>query len=222
VLFEDEDPQVLFLIKRWHNGDSIMPAVRRLMELGDMDRAGATARLALVYPDCKEREELHEVLREISSVPAGWAESIAAYCEEPTEERWEAMLRFVPLDNLYNTVRTLLPELMRRGCDGDLLFTHASRVGKTPDLFTLAESGTVSPETIERRGDGSPARGTWLGLAAQAAFARGDRFATVRYLREACRDEEQAQFAWGSIFDIREQADDDLNAQLDKVGVPRL
>ncbi len=76
-------------------------------------------------------------------------------------------------------------------------------------------------DVIEERGAGSGARATWLGLAAQAAFARGDRFAVIRYLREASRADE-AFLAWASINEIRQEADEALNAELDKVGVPRM
>jgi hypothetical protein len=50
----------------------------------------------------------------------------------------------------------------------------------------------------------------WLGLAAQASFAWGDRFAVIRYLREASRAEDSLG-AWASIAEIRELADDALN-----------
>jgi len=59
----------------------------------------------------------------------------------------------------------------------------------------------------------------WLGLAAQAAFARGDRFSTIRYLREASNSPESS-FAWVSISEIRHEADEELNRDLDRAGVP--
>ena len=61
----------------------------------------------------------------------------------------------------------------------------------------------------------------WLALAAQASFARRDRWNTLRYLREACKDED-AYLAWASISEIRREADDELNAELDKLGVPQV
>ena len=130
-------------------------------------------------------------------------------------------MRFVPEETVYQRLRTTIATLMRLGCDGNILFRCATRIGMTPDVFDLATSGTVDPEVIEQRGDGSAARPVWLGLAAQAAFTRGDRFAAIRYLREASRDED-AFLAWASISEIREKADDALNEELDKVGVPRV
>jgi hypothetical protein len=91
----------------------------------------------------------------------------------------------------------------------------------TSDIFDLVASGSVDPETIEARGDGSPARPLWLGLAAQAAHARGDRWSTLRYLREASQSGQSSYFAWASINEIRETADEELNEELDRLGVPR-
>jgi hypothetical protein len=48
------------------------------------------------------------------------------------------------------------------------------------------------------------------------------RWSTIRYLRNACRVEENAFLAWASISEIRAVADDALNEELDKVGVPRV
>jgi hypothetical protein len=216
-----DDPRVTFLIRRWANGDSILPAVHRLMELGFNDEAAATARLGLVDSECQDRPALEAALLEISSAPPGWVSALEEFARNPTDDGWSALMRFVPEEVFYQRLRNTVPILMRLGCDGDVLFRCASRFGFTPDLFDLAASGTVKPETIEERGRDSGARAAWLGLAAQAAFARGDRFATIRYLREACRDEENASLAWASAMEIRELADDTLNAELDKVGVPQ-
>jgi hypothetical protein len=75
---------------------------------------------------------------------------------------------------------------------------------------------------IEARGEGSPARPAWLGLAAQAAFARNDRWSTLRYLREASGYGESSVLSWASISEIRSEADEELNEELDRVGVPRV
>jgi hypothetical protein len=91
-----------------------------------------------------------------------------------------------------------------------------------PEAIELVERGLVDPETCVRRGDEGPplARAVWLGLAAQAAFARGDRFGTVRLLREACRIADPAFPPIASMMSIREQADDELREMLDRAGVP--
>jgi len=56
--------------------------------------------------------------------------------------------------------------LIGLGCDGDILFRCVSRTGMIPELYDLADSGTVDPATIVARADGSPVEGAWLGLAA--------------------------------------------------------
>jgi|SRR6266851_4977308 len=62
--------------------------------------------------------------------------------------------------------------LTKLHCDGNILFRCATGIGITSDVFDLAAGGTVDPEVIVERGEGSPARSMWLALAAQAAFAR--------------------------------------------------
>ena len=59
----------------------------------------------------------------------------------------------------------------------------------------------------------------WLGLAAKAAFARGDRDATVRHLWRASQLDPILSFV--AVTEIRERADETLNAQLDAADVPR-
>lgn len=216
-----DDPQLTFLTRRWLNGDSALPLVARLRELGYDTEAAATARLAVRDPKCLDRAALEAALEEIGSAPNGWVEALAEFARHPSEERWNELMTFVPEDVFYQRLRNTITTLMRLGCDGNVLFRCATRLGMTPDIFDLATSGTVDPEVIEERGSGSPARATWLGLAAQAAFARGDRFAVTRYLREAAARPE-AVLAWASITEIRAVADDELNDQLDRVGVPRV
>jgi hypothetical protein len=130
-------------------------------------------------------------------------------------------MRFVPEEVWYQRLRNTIAQLMRLGCDGNILFRCATRVGITSDVFDLASSGTVDPEVIVERGEDSPAREMWLALAAHASFARSDRWGTLRYLREACQCEDTV-LAWASISEIRRDADDALNEELDKIGVPRV
>jgi len=216
------DSQVRFLLRRWKNGDSAVPIIERLMELGFRDEAGAMARLALAYPDCLDRETIQNLLHDIASSPDGWLDSLADFAQNPSLERWDVLNRFVPEDVFYQRLRDTIQTLMRLGCDGNMLFRCATKLGMTSDIFDLVKSGTVDPEVVEARGEDSAARPAWLGLAAQAAFARGDRFAVIRYLREASRDEEAGFLAWASITEIRDAADEELRAELDKVGVPKI
>lgn len=216
-----DDDELTFLTRRWLNGESALPVVTRLRELGQDLEAAATARLAIRDPECPDREALEAAIEDIGSAPEGWAEALEDFARNPSEERWNELMTFVPEEVFYQRLRNTINTLMRLGCDGNTLFRCATRLGMTPDIFDLATSGTVDPEVIDERGNGSPARATWLGLAAQAAFARGDKFAVTRYLREAASRPE-AVLAWASISEIREKADEELNEQLDRVGVPRV
>ena len=217
----DDDSQLLFLTRRWANGDSAYPAVARLRELGFDDEAAAMARLALRHPDCADRESLEAALHEIGSAPDGWMDALAEFARNPSVERWDELMAFVPEEVFYQRLRNTIATLMRLGCEGNVLFRCATKFGMTSDAFDLARSGTVDPAVIEERGAGSPARASWLGLAAQAALARGDRFAVIRYLRDASRGPD-AVLAWASISEIRDEVDDELNEELDRVGVPRV
>jgi hypothetical protein len=55
-----------------------------------------------------------------------------------------------------------------------------------------------------------------------AAFARNDRWSTLRYLREASLYGESSVLSWASISEIRREADEELNEELDRVSVPRV
>ena len=217
----DEDPQLRFLARQWLNDGSALPLVRRLLDNGHTDEAAATARLALRREDCADRAALEAALLETANTPDGWLSELEKFAKVPSEERWEELMRFVPEEVWYQRLRNTIGQLMRLGCDGNILFRCATRVGITSDVFDLASSGTVDPEVIVERGEGSPAREMWLALAAQASFARGDRWGTLRYLREACQCEDTV-LAWASISEIRRDADDALNEELDKIGVPRV
>jgi hypothetical protein len=215
-----EESETRFLIQRWRNGDSVLPAVRRMIDGGHGEAAAALARVALADEACRDRDQLEAALVEIASPPDDWMQLLAGFAREPGVERWQAMMRFVPEEFLYQRIRAATTILSELGCDGDELFRCVSSSGMTPDLFELAKSGRVHPETIEARGSGSPARPAWLSIAAIAAFARGDHFNTVRYFKEACANEATAFYAWAAISEVRRDASDELNAELDRAGVP--
>lgn len=217
----DDDDQLQFLIRRWANGDSAVPAVRRLLELGRHDEAATIGRVAIHAPLGSEDEaELARLIDQSGSPPGGWSDALHSFAAAPSEESWDALMRFVPQDVFYQRLKNTIVTLQMLHCDGDLLFRCASRGGMLPELFDLARSGTVDPETIVARAAGSAAAPGWLGLAAQAALARNDRFGVIRHLRAAVQDD-GAFLAWASIVEIRRDADDELNEALDKVGVPR-
>jgi len=218
----DDYPEVTLLLRHWGNGGSALPAVKTLVEYGYPDDAAVIARLALRAPDCIDREALEAAIAQAANTSDDWVRAIEEFAQHPSEERWEELMRFVPDEDHYQRLRHTIALLQSLQCDGNILFECATKNGMTPDAFDLARSGTVDPEVIEARGDGSEARPAWLGLAAQAAFARNDRWSTLRYLREASQYGESSVLAWTSISEIRREADDDLNEELDRVGVPRL
>ena len=218
----DEYPEVTLLLRHWSNGGSALPAVNKLAESGYPDDAATVARLALRAPDCADREGLEAAIAQAANVSDGWVSAIEEFANHPSEERWDELMRFVPVEEHYQRLRYTLALLLSLHCDGNILFQCATKLGMTSDAFDLAQSGTVDPEVIEARGEGSPARPAWLGLAALAAFTRNDRWSTLRYLREASQYGESSALAWASISEIRSEADEELNEELDRVGVPRV
>lgn len=214
----DRDPEVTLLLRRYfQGGGSAMPAIRKLMASGDVDYAAVVTRLALRTAEGTGREELLAVLHEISSAPTGWATALETFASRPSEAAWDELMRFVPEDVFYQRLKYTVLVLMGLGCDGDILFRCVSRMGMIPELYDLAESGSVDPETIVQRATGSPAEAAWLGLAAKAALARGDRAATARHLWRASQLDPILSYA--AIDEIRRVADAKLNAELDRAGV---
>ena len=210
--------EATFLLRHYfHGGGSAMPAVRKLIEEGELDSAAAVVRLALRRAEGMERDELLAVLGEISSAPSGWTAALEQFAAAPSEEAWEALMRFVPEDVFYQRLKYTVLVLLGLGCDGDLLFRCVSRLGMLPELFDLADSGTVDPETIVARASGSPSEAAWLGLAAKASYARGDRAATVRHLWRASQLNPILSYA--SLAELRGRDDAELNAELDRAGV---
>lgn len=217
----DEDPRVVQRRRFWRNGGSALPLIELLIELDRVDDAAAMARLALAMEPCADRDAIAEILWDAGSPPDGWDASLRAYAADPTDERWEEILRFIPMEVVYQRMRNTVAELRKLGADPDQLFLHASRDGIIPELLEMGESGAVDPETIRERGNESPHnRSFWLGLAAQAAFARGEKFLTVRFLAEAY-DANAGVPADFAAMQIRYEADDELQALLDSVGIPR-
>lgn len=210
------------LLRHWGNGGSALPAVKTLAEGGYPEDAAAIARLALRAPDCADREALETAIAQAANTSDDWVRAIEEFAQHPSEERWDELMRFVPDENQYQRLRHTIALLQSLQCDGNILFQCATKIGMTSDVFDLGRSGAVDPEVVEARGEGSPARPAWLGLAAMAAFARNDRWSTLRYLREASQCGESAVLSWASISEIRSDADEELNEELDRVGVPRV
>ena len=218
----EEIPEVTFHLRSWINGGSALPAVRLMMDNGYEFEAACTANVALHRPECNEREELLAVIGEAANTSDAWIDALRDFARKPSEKRWEELFRFTNEDVFYQRLRHTIAILMALECDGDILFRCAFKYGVTSDAYDLVRSGKVDPKTCVARGEGSRARSTWLGLAALAAFSRGDRWNTIAYLREACKDEETAVLAWASISEIRQEADDELKAQLDALDIPNV
>lgn len=216
----EECPEVIFLLRTWINGGSALPAVRMLIDNGYGFEAACTANVAIRKPDCEDREALLAAIGEVANTSDEWVEALQEFARHPSEERWNELFRFTPDEVFYQRLRHTIAILLALKCDGDILFRCAFKDGMTSDAFDVARSGLVDPQTIAARGDGSRARSAWLGLAALAAFARGDRWNTIGYLREACRNEDTAFLAWAAISEIREDADEELIAQLDDLDIP--
>jgi hypothetical protein len=157
------------------------------------------------------------VLAKISGAPAGWTAAMERFAAMPSESTWDELMRFVDERDFYQRLKSTVTVLAGLGCDGDILFRCVSRFGLIPELFDLARSGSVDPETIVERASGSAAEASWLALAAQAALARGDREGTVRYLWRATRLDPILSYV--SVMEIRQIGDAEQNAALDRAGI---
>lgn len=209
--------------RRWLNGESALPVVRLLEAQGAKVEAAAVARLALARPDCQDAEELEVALSRIAAAPAGWGEALAAFAKAPTPEAWRELMRFAPPEYFYQRTRDAIRRLRKLGVDGDSIFRCASEYGITPDLIELVEDGCVGVETIvERAARSGGARTTYIGLAAEAAFLRGDMLGTVRLLRESIAYENEWCTAIPHVFFIRERASPEQIDLLDRAGIPRI
>jgi len=207
----------------WLRGRSVVPLLELLRAHGLVDEANLTARLALFSAEGNEEERIEEFLTAGGRPPDGWIEAVRAFARAPSPDGWRDLLRFTPPEVYYHRVRSTLRLLRRLGVDPDVVFELATADAVTPDAIELAESGLVSVATIlERMNEGPPeSRALWLGLAARAAFEQGDRFGATRFLSEAYRVGKDGFFPTIQAMDIREEADDELQAMLDRAGVPR-
>ena len=80
----------------------------------------------------------------------------------------------------------------------------------------------MSVDTIvNRANDAGPARGAYIGLAAQAAYVAGDLVGTIRLLREAMANENEWISAMPHVWFIRERASRAEHEALDRAGIPR-
>lgn len=207
----------------WLSGGSHAAYLRLLMDHGRGAEALAMARTLLEHGDGRDRRELESLMADAAQVPDGWADAVRGFAEEPSVEAWKTLLRFTPDDVLEERVRYTLALLRGLEVPPEALFACASHEGITAEAIDLAERGLVPPQTIEARGADAPAgsRPLWLGLAARAACVRGERFTTVRLLREVVQSGLPRDLIRRDVRFVRNRADGELHALLDKAGLPR-
>jgi hypothetical protein len=208
---------------QWINGGTARPLIEELIRLKRMNEAATLARLVLASHQCCEREVLEKLLERTGSPPPGWSEAVAAFALEPTVEGWDALMCFTPNEVFYQRTRNTLRALRLNGTNPNILFRCATRCGTVPDAFELVQSGEVDPETVVMRAQEAPpeARALWLGIAAEAAFARGDDLGTVRLLQKAFAEAAESIGPEMSARAIRAKASLSLHAMLDKAGIGR-
>lgn len=214
------DPELDALQQQWLDGGSALPLVRLLVERGEGDQAAAIARLVLAREECLDADEIERCLDDIDEATDEWRAQLEAMAADPSVERFEELMRFVPPELIYQRLRNALRKLKKLGVDGNVLFKCATNIGMTPEAIELVEEGLVEPETILDRARGSAARATYVGLAAEATFLRGDLVSTIRHLREAVQFETDLCSALPHIYFVREQASPEVNAILDRAGIP--
>jgi hypothetical protein len=215
-----EDPEETAAEQAFARG-AALPLVSLCYERGELDRSAAIARLALVMEPCEDAAQIEEILERCSAPPDDWRIVLDTFAENPSLERWRDVMRFVPDDLRYQRHRNGIRYLRKRGVAADLLFLCACDSGLTPEAMELVEDGLVSVETVMQRADeAGPARGGYVGLAAEAAFLAGDLVATIRLLRETMSLENEWIMAFPHIQFVRERANPEEREALDRAGIP--
>ncbi|HUR79387.1 MAG TPA: hypothetical protein VM733_01380 [Thermoanaerobaculia bacterium] len=216
-----EDPELDAAYDQFARGVPL-PLVQLHFDRGELDEAATIARLALARPDCPDADAIEEILDACSAPPEDWKELLDAFVAAPSLERWKELMRFVPDDVFYQRQRNSIRHLVKSGVDPNLVFQCACTAGLTPDAIELVEKGLVGVDTIvARANDAGPARGAYIGLAAQAAYVAGDLVGTIRLLREAMANENEWISVLPHVWFIRGRATKTEHAALDKAGIPR-
>jgi len=201
------------------NTGSGLRLITLFYDCGDEIALGAMGRMMLDNPACPDREMIQAMVDKLNRAPGRWEESLDAFVANPSIEAWDSLMRFCPLDVHFQRVKNTLRTLKARGVDANLLFILGSKDGLLPEAIVWAEEGLVDPETIlaqEKTMHSDEMRGTLLGLAAHAYFHRGDRFNTVRYLKEAVALSETVCF---TVEQIKDRADPELREMMEKAGL---
>lgn len=190
---EDDRPELLLLLthaeRRWiEDGESALPVVDLMLQMGNKEGAATVARMALSQPGSRDAAAIERLLEAHESVPAGWHAAIAAFKSDPSDESWRSLIAFAGADEIYRWTRRAYRDLRKLGCDANEMIRYMSRSGITPDVMELVENGEVAPQTlIDRAHEEGAATSFWLGLAAEAAYLDGDRFRAVSLMRDAAR-----------------------------------
>jgi hypothetical protein len=217
-----EDAEMHQALNQWTNGGSALALVELHLSRGESNEASYVARAALEGADCPDAEALEKILYTLDQPPDDWLELLKEFAAAPSLERWRDLMRFVPPDLSYMRLRNSIRRLRQMGVDGNTLFLCSCEIGMTPDTIGLVEDGLVDADVIEERAARSgDARATYIGLAATAAYLHGDVVGAIRYLRDSIAHENEWCIALPHILFIRDHASQDINAALDKAGIPR-
>ena len=216
-----EDVELQQAQQTWLRG-SALPLVSLHVSRGEVVEAGAVARAALEQPDCADADEIERLLYQLDEAPGEWLDSLKEFAAAPSLERWRDIMRFVPPELSYQRLRNSIRRLRQMGVDGNMLFLCACEMGMTPDAIGLVEDGLVDADVIvDRASRSGDARATYLGLAATAAYLDHDVVGAIRLLRDCIAHENEWCLAFPHIFFIRDHACAEVNAALDKAGIPR-
>jgi len=173
----------------WLRGGDAMFYLQAMRRFGRSGMASLMARTVLIKEGTPEdeRARLMAFFEDRATLPAGWDDAVEALLIDPSPERAEAIMAFVPEERYFERLRLLIETLEARGLDGDSLFRIATVGPTTSAAIGLVEDGYVSVEAVLERADQSTPTGRplWVGLAARAAFRQGQLFRAIRLLREA-------------------------------------
>lgn len=201
------------------NGDAGLRLISLLYDSGDEIALGAMSRMLLDDPDCPDRAAIQAMVAKLNRTPAGWEDALDAFVANPSVQAWDDLMRFCPLEAQFQRAKNSLHTLKARGVDPNLLFILGSKDGLLSEAIGWAEEGLVDPETIlaqEKTMHSDEMRGTLLGLAARTYFHHGDRFNTVRYLKEAVALSRTVRH---TVKHIEDHADHELREMMRKAGL---
>lgn len=203
-------------------GDDAVEFIEGLLEADEPKKAAWACRAMLsdeALSDDKRRQ-VESLLEDSMENPVNWKEAVLEWAEDPSLESWRELMQFVDLDDLYDRQRDAYAYLRTTDVDGDLLFRCLAESGMTPDIQELVDSGEVSPEVVGERAAKAPdtANGSWLALAARAAFARDDELGVIRWLKRAYNSDTDPGLVEIFTYELWSRADEQLRETLREQG----